>query len=58
MLLLLPPHSHSWQGPGILWLWLALILVSTEQHIKMRSLVLARDDASQALCCFSWVHTV
>ena len=31
----------------------ALILVCTVLHMKMRSLILARDDVSLALCCFS-----
>ena len=35
----------------------ALILVCTVQHMKIRSLVLARDDASLALCCYLWIHT-
>ena len=49
MLLLWLPNSHSWPGPGILWCWLALDLVNIVQFMKIRSLVLARDDASRAL---------
>ena len=56
MLPQLLPYCHSWPGPGILWWWFALILVCTVLRMKMRSLVLARDDVSLALCSFSWVH--
>ena len=31
----------------------AFILVCIVLHMKIRSLVLARDDVSRALCCFS-----
>ena len=46
------PYRHSWPGPGILWLWLALVITGIVQFMKIRSLVLARDDVSQALCSF------
>ena len=56
MMLHLILHGRSWLGlepydDG------CMCFASIIQFMKMRSLVLARDDASRALCSFSWVYT-
>ena len=54
--LLIMLSCHSWQGPGIYSSALYSALADICAVIKIRSLVLARDDVSGAQCFFVGLH--